>query len=84
MVVKNPTNNDITVQISGVKYTVPANGQIKFVPEAAALYWRDKLHGFLILEDDVVEKTEQPKAKVADVTDATEQPEEAPKTKKAK
>lgn len=88
MTVKNPTNNDITVQIMGVKYTVPANGEVKYVPEEHALYWRDKLHQFLVLGQDVVEKTEKetPKKEEAKVEEPTkvDEPTKESETKKTK
>jgi hypothetical protein len=75
MIIKNPTTNEIRVQILGTKYVLPASGEIKYVPEEHALYWKDKIHNFLILSEDkaeVKEKVEPVKEeKVVEKTEKT-------------
>jgi hypothetical protein len=52
MIVSNPTNKKITVQIFGVEYTVDAESSVSGVPEAAARYWQERLHTFLKVEKE--------------------------------
>lgn len=58
MIIKNPTNSDITVQIKGVQYTVLAESSLKNVPEQVALYWKLNLHPFLELQEEVFSSPE--------------------------
>lgn len=79
MVVKNPTANDIRVQILGVQYDLPANGELHNVPPEAAAIWKVKLHTFIQLSDEapkkapdeVVVKEDKPKTEKAEKSKAT-------------
>jgi len=51
MIVKNPTDSELKVQINGRIYEVDAKGETS-VPAEVALYWRDNIHGFLILSEE--------------------------------
>lgn len=51
MIVKNPTDKDVTVMLKGVNYTVKANDILSGVPEEQALYWKG-LHNFLTLSEE--------------------------------
>lgn len=83
MKVINPTDKQLTVTIAGTEYTVEPKDVLKNVPEEAAVYWKDKLHNFLLLEEDTVVKEEPVKVEKEEV-----KKEEAPKkeveTKKTK
>lgn len=59
MIVKNPTKEDITVMLKGVKYTVKANDSLSGVPEEQALYWRG-LHNFLTLSEEAKKVVVEP------------------------
>ena len=52
MIIKNPTNEKISVLIKGVSYTVEAEGTINNVPEEHARYWQENLHKFIILRKE--------------------------------
>jgi hypothetical protein len=60
MRVINPTDSIIEVSINGNPYVLPANGEISGVPVEHALYWKSRLHGFIVIreEEEVVEKAE--------------------------
>lgn len=60
MIIKNPTKNRIAVKIFGVDYDIAPEGTLENVPEAAARYWQENLHKFLVLrKDKEVEETVQ-------------------------
>ena len=46
MILRNPTDNEITVQLFGKEFTVEANGEIS-LPSRHGTYWKEKLHGFM-------------------------------------
>lgn len=89
MKVLNPTEAEITVQIQGIQYTVPAakegkEGVLPNVPEKHAEYWKFKLHEFLILEEDkVVEKADVKKEAEPKEAKASKKEEEEPAKKEA-
>lgn len=60
MIVINPTKQEIEVIIEGVIYVLPASGKLANVPEKHAFYWKNNLHSFLEVVEDVkiVEKKE--------------------------
>lgn len=76
MIVKNPTKNDIEVQIEGVKYFVRAESELTGVPTAHAEYWKNNLHNFLkISKESSVKKADEEKEEVQEV-EITPEPEE--------
>lgn len=54
----NPTDSAIEVSIEGTKYVLPAEGELSGVRIEHALYWKSKLHSFLIIKEDGAEKVE--------------------------
>lgn len=84
MIIKNPTKNRIAVKIFGVDYDIAPEGTLENVPEAAARYWQENLHKFLVLREDKkietvqavdVAKVVEPVAPVTeDVVDEDEEP----------
>ena len=52
MKVINPTENEITVRICGVDYTLPAKGELTGVPSEHAVHWRNRLHEFIKIEPE--------------------------------
>ena len=64
MVITNPTSIEIKVQIEGVNYVLPANGELIGVKEEHALYWKEKLHNFIAIK---VESKKDLAAEVAEV-----------------
>lgn len=54
MTVKNPTDKEITVVLSGKTFTVPAEGVVREVPAKDAKYWTESLHNFLTLSEDTL------------------------------
>lgn len=52
MIITNPTKNDISVVIKGIKYTIKAEDSLERVPEDHARYWQESLHKFLQLKKD--------------------------------
>lgn len=54
MIVKNPTDKEISVQILGTQYTVPANGEREGVKDEHAIHWKEQIHNFLILKNEEV------------------------------
>lgn len=66
MIVKNPTNHDIQVQIEGANYFVEANGEISGVIPEHAAYWKVKLHAFI----EIVEESKGKKAEKEVATEA--------------
>ena len=70
MIVKNPTNTDLEVQIDGNVYSVEANGETAGVPAVHATRWQAELHNFITLEEE-----EAPVAKaVKEVKEVVEVP----------
>lgn len=66
MKIKNPTNNQLNVVIRGVQYYIKANGTLSGVPASDAVYWRDRLHNFLEIEEENDPKEELEK-KIAEL-----------------
>ena len=52
MVIVNPTTSDITVQIAGIRYTVEAGKELRGIPAEHALYWKQKLHPFIVVKEE--------------------------------
>ena len=46
MILRNPTNTDVRAQLFGVKYTIPAEGELE-LPNKAGLEWKNSIHQFL-------------------------------------
>jgi len=77
MIVKNPTESKIEVTILGVDYSVDAKGEVS-VPNQVAAYWKNRLHSFLEISEEVkevekvvkVEKVEKVEKEVKKVKDA--------------
>lgn len=61
MIVKNPTDKEISVTIKGSTYTVPANGENSNVNDEHAVHWKTHIHHFIELKQgsDVKETTEE-------------------------
>lgn len=74
----NPTENDISVSINGHEYFVEGKGFVE-AEEEDAVYWKSKLHQFL-----VIEKAESKKEEVAKVVDKAPKKEEQEKEVKSK
>lgn len=73
MIVKNPTDNDISVQINGHQYTVKAKDQIANVSATDAAYWKVKIHTFIEIEEEVAQVAKpasKPEAVKVDVAPA--------------
>ncbi len=69
MILFNPTENHIKVQIFGVEYEIEPKGKSRDIPEEVAIYWRTKLHNFLIVgesKEEAVEVKAQDKKKKND------------------
>lgn len=49
MIVKNPTDSEISIQYKGDTFVVPANGQASMSDEVAT-YWKTKIHAFISVE----------------------------------
>lgn len=58
MIVTNPTDKDIHVQIEGVVYKCPADSSIKGVPAEHAAKWKTHTHEFIIVSDETSVKAE--------------------------
>jgi hypothetical protein len=54
MILKNPTDSNLTIKFLGVEYSLGANASKDF-PEDVAVYWRTKLHKFLEVVKEVKE-----------------------------
>lgn len=59
MVLKNPTNENLTIKFLGVEYSIGAF-QSKEIPDECAEYWRTKLHRFLEIGVAEVAQTAAP------------------------
>lgn len=70
MIVKNPTNDEISVQLEGNVYILPAMGEIH-VPTVHAEFWKKHIHNFLELEPEA-KTSVAPKKEEVEVTEATE------------
>ena len=46
MILRNPTDNNITVQIEGRVYSVSPKGTIE-LPNRHGSFWKEKIHGFM-------------------------------------
>jgi len=89
MIVKNPTKEDITVQLKGVKYTVKAQDSLEGVPEEQAVYWKRQLHNFITLSaekkvQEVKEEKEEIKEEVKEEVKEGEVEEEKEEVKEEK
>lgn len=62
MIVKNPTNTDLSVQINGHQYSIPAKDQISGVSAVDAAYWVERLHTFIELEEEAESAPQSRKA----------------------
>jgi len=71
LIVINPTDKDISVQIKGTVYSVDANGQLSGVPKEIAEYWKDRTHNFITVEaeGEVVGVTKKIDEQVKEVTE---------------
>lgn len=70
MIVKNPTENRLEVQVQGVTYVIEPEGTLENVPEAHARYWQESLHKFIVIRNEKKEEVEtvvMPKPKVEEV-----------------
>lgn len=73
MILRNPTPNEIKVQIEGVHYTLPANGELKGVPDAHGEYWKVNLHQFIEVEpEDTEEEITKKAAKTPDAPESND------------
>lgn len=52
MIIKNPTNARLEVQIFGEPYVVEAESSVSGISPAVADYWKKRLHDFLIVEEE--------------------------------
>lgn len=52
MIVKNPTDSEISIQFNGVKYTVAANSETPNVPAQVAQHWQENVHNFVTISED--------------------------------
>ena len=65
MKIINPTESKLEVIIRGTNYSIEPNGTLNNISAEDALYWKSKLHEFLIVSQDdkiepkVVEKVEE-------------------------
>jgi len=89
--VYNPTLQDITVSLRGIKYTAPLAGTCFNVPKEDAEYWQENLHSFLKIKamkgaKEVEEKKEEKVEEVKEVIveEATEEVVEKKATKAKK
>jgi hypothetical protein len=71
MILKNPTDSNLTIKFLGVEHTLDANSSKDF-PDDVAEYWRTKLHKFLVVEKQKVVEV-KPKETVAEKTPTTPQ-----------
>lgn len=51
MILKNPTKDELSIQYEGVRYTIPALGELS-LPAAAAEYWQTMIHNFLTMSPE--------------------------------
>lgn len=56
MILKNPTNGDISVKIEGREYTCKAGATVS-LPNHRGMYWKTKLHAFMeiVSEEETVD-----------------------------
>jgi len=85
MKVINPTDKSITIRHLGVDYTIEAESSLSNVPAETAKYWKESLHNFVEVEEDIeeVEKIIE-ETKEKSVVSAPEVKEEKPKAKSKK
>lgn len=62
MKIKNPTDSDIEIQFKGIKYSVPANGELNSVPEEVAKFWKTSIHEFIVISKDSTDAVVAPVA----------------------
>lgn len=77
MIVKNPTDSEISIQYKGVTYSVPANGESR-VPAEVATYWKTKIHAFVELSEESNPVVETPVVTEAPVVVETSVVEKTP------
>lgn len=53
MIVTNPTDKNLEVTYKGSTYSVEANGTKSGVPEDAAMFWKNSIHQFITVRDEV-------------------------------
>lgn len=76
MILRNPTDNRIEVQIDGKQYHIEAQGKIT-LPDDVAVYWKTYIHQFLKVDGEKVIAKEE-----AEVEDVKEEKKEKKVTKK--
>lgn len=81
MILRNPTDNNISVQIRGSKYDLPARESIS-VSDEVGKYWLT-LHAFLIIEEkkaikEESDKSDKPKEKKEEKKEEEEEKISAP------
>ncbi len=57
MILRNPTDSDLTIKFNGIEYSLGANAE-KEIPDDVAVYWRTKLHQFLQVVKPEVKEVE--------------------------
>lgn len=50
MIIKNPLNEELSINYKGTHYTVGPKATVE-VPDAVAFYWHDHIHEFLTISD---------------------------------
>ena len=70
MIIKNPTDLELKVQIKGKKYVIPANESLSGVSEEVTKYWKEKLHSFIIISSEAeLPKTEDKELPKVELTE---------------
>jgi hypothetical protein len=71
MILRNPTENDVSAQILGTAYTIPAGGELS-IDSTAGRMWVREIHQFLevvedsapaapaVVEEEIAEEEEAP------------------------
>lgn len=77
MIVKNPTKEEISIQVLGTTYTVGAGEEIS-VPESVAKYWQESIHNFIIVSPEKAVVVPKVELKKVDPEVVEEKKEEAP------
>lgn len=90
MIVRNPTEVQISVTIKGTTYEIEPKGSIMGVPEEHAVEWRTSTHQFIVIEpEDVAEVVEKVKEIIEEEVkieepEVTEEPEEVDEVEEVK
>ena len=58
MIVRNPTKEDISIQIQGRLYTVKAGGELPGISENHARHWQ-RIHSFIHVSEEIQEVLEE-------------------------